>query len=101
MHLYINIYYLKIKKFKYDPGDTVKTGKSIVAARKNKKQTSALTRPVQQYFLGWRPSRLILLNQKLQLPFQDGLVSLFSLGLLLWITHARPFSFLFSASPLI
>lgn len=30
MYLYINIYYLKIKKFKYDPGDTLKTGKKAL-----------------------------------------------------------------------
>lgn len=58
MHLYINIYYLKIKKFKYDPGDNVKTGKSIVAARKNKKPNLCSYKADSTVLSRWRPSRL-------------------------------------------
>lgn len=83
MYLYINIYYLKMKKFKYDPGDTVKTGKKKHCGCQEKQKPNLCSYKADSTVLS--ASRLILLKRKWQLSFQDGLVSLFSLGLLLWI----------------
>lgn len=100
MHLYINIYYLKIKKFKYDPGDTVKTGKSIVAARKNKKtnlcsykpDSTVLSRVEALQTHPTEPETAASSSGWLGFTLQSGAAL---------VAHARPFSFLLPAPPFI